>query len=65
MWHLVCGDVAVEGVTSVLGQGLAEASLRVLRDDLAVGPLRDAEEGVLELRGDEGKGYAGLQVRLD
>ncbi|MNQ94040.1 hypothetical protein D3C85_1095390 [compost metagenome] len=41
MWHLVCGDAAVEGVTFVLGQAVADDSLRVLRDDLAVGPLAD------------------------
>lgn len=44
MWHLVCGDAAVEGVTFVLGQALAEDSLRMLRDDLAVGPLDDIEQ---------------------
>ncbi|MEN0106024.1 MAG: DUF1835 domain-containing protein [Pseudomonas sp.] len=36
MWHVVCGDNAVEGVTRVVGEDL---SLQVLRDDLAVGPL--------------------------
>jgi len=44
MWHLVCGDAAVEGVTFVLGQTAAGDSLRVLRDDLAVGPLADIEQ---------------------
>lgn len=43
MWHLVCGDAAVEGVTFVLGQTVANDSLRVLRDDLAVGPLADVD----------------------
>ncbi len=43
VWHLVCGDNAAEGVASVLGEALARQSLRVLRDDLAVGPLRDVD----------------------
>ncbi|MGH8435311.1 MAG: DUF3658 domain-containing protein [Pseudomonas sp.] len=43
MWQLVCGDAAVEGVSFVLGQALAADSLRVLRDDLAVGPLVDID----------------------
>jgi hypothetical protein len=43
MWHLVCGDNAVEGVTAVLGEARARQSLRVMRDDLAVGPLRDVD----------------------
>lgn len=40
MWHVVCGDNAVEGVTQVVGD---ELSLQVLRDDLAVGPLIDVD----------------------
>lgn len=43
MWHLVCGDNAVAGVTHVIGQVAAEAGLHVLRDDLAVGPLGDVD----------------------
>ena len=43
MWHLVCGDNAVAGVTHVIGLEAAEAGLRVLRDDLAVGPLGDVD----------------------
>ncbi|MBD2836895.1 DUF1835 domain-containing protein [Pseudomonas sp. JM0905a] len=43
MWHLVCGDVAAEGVTRVIGEAAAARALRVLRDDLAVGPLVDVE----------------------
>ena len=43
MWHLVCGDNAVAGVTHVIGAHEAEAGLRVLRDDLAVGPLADVD----------------------
>ncbi|BBP80408.1 hypothetical protein PHLH8_00500 [Pseudomonas sp. Pc102] len=30
MWHLVCGDNAVEGVASVLGEDVARSFLRVL-----------------------------------
>lgn len=41
MWHVVCGDNAVEGVTRVVGEQL---SLHVLRDDLAVGPLADIDQ---------------------
>jgi hypothetical protein len=43
MWHLVCGDVAAVGVRRVIGEAAADAHLRVLRDDLAVGPLVDVE----------------------
>ncbi|MCY1354938.1 hypothetical protein D9M69_413390 [compost metagenome] len=43
MWHLVCGDTAVEGVTRVIGDAAARG-LRVLRDDLAVGPLADVDQ---------------------
>lgn len=43
MWHLVCGDVAVVGVAHVLGEDAARG-VRVLRDDLAVGPLIDVEQ---------------------
>ncbi len=41
MWHVVCGDNAVESVTQVVGE---ELSLYVLRDDLAVGPLVDVDQ---------------------
>ncbi len=44
MWHLVCGDSAVEGVTRVIGDAAAAQGLRILRDDLAVGPLADVEQ---------------------
>lgn len=42
MWYLVCGDRAVEGVTRAIGEAAAR-ELRVLRDDLAVGPLADVD----------------------
>lgn len=40
MWHLTCGDLAADSVRPLLGGG---DELRVLRDDLAVGPLADIE----------------------
>lgn len=43
MWHLVCGDAAVEGVGFALGESVARTALRVMRDDLAVGPLQDID----------------------
>jgi len=43
MWHLVCGDAAVAGVRFVLGEDTADCTLRVMRDDLAVGPLQDID----------------------
>lgn len=43
MWHLVCGDVAVAGVSRAIGEEAAHG-LRVLRDDLAVGPLADIDQ---------------------
>lgn len=50
MWHLVCGDVAAAGVTRVIGVDVAARALRVLRDDLAVGPLVDVETPPCTLR---------------
>lgn len=40
MWHLTCGDLAADSVRPLLGDG---DEFRVLRDDLAVGPLADIE----------------------
>ena len=40
MWHLTCGDLAADSVRPLLG---ADDEVRVLRDDLAVGPLDDVE----------------------
>ncbi len=42
MWHLTCGDLAADSVRQLLGEGNGE-TVRVLRDDLAVGPLADIE----------------------
>ncbi|MBA1276213.1 MULTISPECIES: DUF1835 domain-containing protein [Pseudomonadaceae] len=42
MWHLTCGDLAADSVRQHLGQGNGE-TVRVLRDDLAVGPLADID----------------------
>jgi hypothetical protein len=39
MWHLTCGDLAAESVRRLLGEG---EEIRVLRDDLAVGPLAES-----------------------
>lgn len=36
MWHLTCGDLAADSVRPLLADG---SEVRVLRDDLAVGPL--------------------------
>jgi hypothetical protein len=40
MWHITCGDLAADSVRQLLAEG---NELRVLRDDLAVGPLADIE----------------------
>ena len=42
MWHLTCGDLAADSVRQLLGEDNGE-TVRVLRDDLAVGPLADIE----------------------
>lgn len=52
MWHLVCGDNAVEGVTHIIGAETAKQSLRVMRDDLAVGPLVDVDTPPCQSRSD-------------
>ncbi len=39
MLHLTCGDLAGDGVRALLARHEPEAQVRVLRDDLAVGPL--------------------------
>ncbi|WP_083840279.1 DUF1835 domain-containing protein [Pseudomonas sp. S9] len=52
MWHLVCGDNAVAGVTHCIGAETARQSLRVMRDDLAVGPLADIDTPPCQMRSD-------------
>ncbi len=42
MWHLTCGDLAADNVRPLLASN-NDAEVRVLRDDLAVGPLADIE----------------------
>lgn len=47
MWHLTCGDLAADRVRQLLAEG---NELRVLRDDLAVGPLADIESPPCTMR---------------
>lgn len=42
MWHLTCGDLAADCVRRLLASD-NDAEVRVLRDDLAVGPLVDID----------------------
>lgn len=42
MWHITCGDLAADSVRQLLDAGNGD-EVRVLRDDLAVGPLADIE----------------------
>ncbi|WP_241666676.1 DUF1835 domain-containing protein [Stutzerimonas nosocomialis] len=41
-WHLTCGDLAAESVATVTA-GQPDVRIRAMRDDLAVGPLRDVD----------------------
>ena len=50
MWHLTCGDLAADSVRPLLDEGSGDG-LRVLRDDLAVGPLIDIESSPCAERG--------------
>ncbi|RRV78667.1 DUF1835 domain-containing protein [Stutzerimonas stutzeri] len=43
MLHLTCGDLAGDGVRNLLADREPGAEVRVLRDDLAVGPLSDVD----------------------
>ncbi|WP_313026832.1 DUF1835 domain-containing protein [Pseudomonas lopnurensis] len=43
MLHLTCGDLAGDGVRALLAGREPQAQVRVMRDDLAVGPLGDIE----------------------
>ncbi|MCP9340211.1 DUF1835 domain-containing protein [Stutzerimonas xanthomarina] len=47
MWHITCGDLAADSVRQLLAEG---NELRVLRDDLAVGPLADIESPPCTMR---------------
>lgn len=42
MWHLTCGDLAADSVRPILASD-TNAEVRVLRDDLAVGPFVDID----------------------
>jgi hypothetical protein len=41
--HLTCGDLAGDSVRALLGRHEPDVKVRVLRDDLAVGPLSDVD----------------------
>lgn len=43
MLHLTCGDLAGDSVRALLAEHEHHAQVRVLRDDLAVGPLIDVD----------------------
>ncbi len=43
MLHLTCGDLAGDSVRALLARLEPEIQVRVLRDDLAVGPLNDVD----------------------
>ncbi|WP_404439199.1 DUF3658 domain-containing protein [Stutzerimonas chloritidismutans] len=47
MWHITCGDLAADSVRQLLAEG---NEVRILRDDLAVGPLADIESPPCETR---------------
>ncbi|TWI57574.1 uncharacterized protein DUF1835 [Pseudomonas duriflava] len=50
MWHITCGDVAADSVRQVLGDEIAAALLRVMHDDMAVGPLQDVDQPPCSIR---------------
>lgn len=66
MWHITCGDLAADSVRQLLGEGSGDV-VRVLRDDLAVGPLADIESAPCKTRMAfwEGVWPAGLEPRPD
>jgi hypothetical protein len=66
MWHLTCGDLAADSVRQLLGEGNGD-EVRVLRDDLAVGPLADIDTPPCTMRVAfwEGVWPAGLEPRPD
>ena len=47
MLHLTCGDLAGDSVRALLARLEPEVQVRVLRDDLAVGPLNDVDSCAL------------------
>lgn len=47
MWHITCGDLAADSVRQLLAEG---NEVRILRDDLAVGPLADIETPPCRMR---------------
>lgn len=47
MWHITCGDLAADSVRQLLAEG---NEVRILRDDLAVGPLADIESPPCRVR---------------
>lgn len=42
--HVVCGDVAAQQLSAAMAQALRADPVLVLRDDLALGPLRDIDD---------------------
>ncbi|WP_201305649.1 DUF1835 domain-containing protein [Alcanivorax sp. S71-1-4] len=42
MWHVLCGDVAARQLSPLIKRN-GSAQIKVLRDDLAVGPLQDVD----------------------
>ncbi|MCQ4317976.1 DUF1835 domain-containing protein [Stutzerimonas zhaodongensis] len=64
MWHITCGDLAADSVRQLLAEG---NEVRILRDDLAVGPLADIESPPCKARMAfwEGVWPFGLEPRPD
>ncbi|BAP77379.1 hypothetical protein MT1_0203 [Pseudomonas sp. MT-1] len=64
MWHITCGDLAADSVRQLLAEG---NEVRILRDDLAVGPLADIESPPCKTRMAfwEGVWPIGLEPRPD
>lgn len=64
MWHITCGDLAADSVRQLLAEG---NEVRILRDDLAVGPLADIESPPCKTRMAywEGVWPVGLEPRPD
>lgn len=64
MWHITCGDLAADSVRQLLAEG---NEVRILRDDLAVGPLADIEAPPCRVRLAfwEGVWPVGLEPRPD